>query len=442
MTTPVSPGQDGRPGPAPQGSPAVLRRDLDLFDAVGIGFGAIVGAGIFVVTGVAAGVAGPAFLVGLAIAAVAATANALSSAQLAASYPHAGGAYEYGYRVLHPLAGFAAGWMFLASKIAAAGTVALGLGGYLDALVPGLPPTAVAVGAIVTFTVLNYFGVRRSSRANLAIVTVSVGALVLFVIAGAGSFRLENLRPFAPAGWRGTLESAALLFFAYTGYARIATLAEEVRDPKQVIPRAIMLTIGGAVVLYAAVAVVAAGAIGAAAMSETAAPLFSAAVAFPYPAVAHLVAVGGVTAMLGVILSQLLGLSRVAFAMARRGDLPATLEHVHPKYEVPDRAVLLVGAIAAVVAATGSLRAVASAASFTILIYYAIANLAALRMPPQGKLYHDAVPLVGLVSCAVLAVSLALPVVVIGTGVLLVGFVVRELVRHFNRSGTTTNTRA
>jgi APA family basic amino acid/polyamine antiporter len=419
VTPPASP-------PAPSG----LRRDLGLLDAVGIGFGAIVGAGIFVVTGVAAGIAGPAFLAGLALAAVAATANALSSAQLAASYPQAGGAYEYGYRVLHPLAGFAAGWMFLASKIAAAGTVALGLGGYLDALIPGLPPRTMALAAIVTFTALNYFGIKRSSRANLAIVSVSVGALVLFVIAGAGSFRLEHLRPFAPAGVSGTLESAALLFFAYTGYARIATLAEEVRNPRQVIPKAIVLTIGGAVVLYAAVALVAAGAIGTDAMASTTAPLFAAARVFPYPSVAPLVAIGGVTAMLGVILSQLLGLSRMAYAMARRNDLPATLGHVHPRYQVPDHAVLIIGAIAAVVAATGTLRAVASTASFTILIYYGIANVAALRMPANRKLYSNAVPLVGLVSCTVLAASLAWPVVSTGIGVLLVGFIVRALVRR------------
>jgi len=406
-----------------------LRRDLGLLDAVGIGFGAIVGAGIFVVTGVAAGLAGPSFLAGLGLAAIAATANALSSAQLAASYPQAGGTYEYGYRVLHPLAGFAAGWMFLASKIAAAGTVALGLGGYLEALVPAAAPRAVAVGAIVVFTVLSYFGIRRSSRANLAIVAISIGALVLFVLAGLGAFRAANLRPFAPAGWGGTLEAAALLFFAYTGYARIATLAEEVRDPGRVIPQAIVLTIGGAVLLYAAVALVAAGAIGAPAMAATSAPLYTAALAFPYPAAAPIVAIGGVTAMLGVILSQVLGLSRMAFAMARRGDLPAFLGHVHPRYEVPDRAVLLVGAVAAVVAATGTLAGVASAASFTILVYYGIANLAALRMPPAGKLYPDAVPAVGLAGCAVLAASLAPAVVVTGLVVLAAGLVVRAAVR-------------
>lgn len=411
-------------------SPHVLRRELGLLDAVGIGFGAIIGAGIFVVTGVAAGIAGPAFLVGLFVAAVAATCNALSSAQLAAEYPQSGGTYEYGYRVLSPWAGFAAGWVFLVSKIAAAGTVALGLAGYLEGLVPGLQTRAVAVTAIIAFTALNYFGVRRSSRANLAIVAVSLSALTLFVAAGISAFDSANLRPFAPAGIRGTLEAAAILFFAYTGYARIATLAEEVREPRRTIPRATLITIGTAVLLYFAVALVAVGAVGATGMAETAAPLQLAAVEFRHGWVATAVSAGGVTAMLGVILSQLLGLSRMSFAMARRGDLPAFLEHVHPRYGVPHRAVLLIGAIAALVAATGSLRGIASAASFTILIYYGIANLAAFRMPTEAKLYHNAIPVVGFMSCTLLALSLTPSVILAGLAILAFGLAARAIVRR------------
>lgn len=407
-----------------------LRRDLGLLDAVGIGFGAIVGAGIFVVTGVAAGIAGPGFLVGLLLAGIAATANALSSAQLAAAYPQSGGTYEYGYRVLNPWLGFAAGWMFLASKIAAAGTVALGLAGYLDNLLPGLPPRAIAVGAILVFTVLNYFSVRRSSRVNLLIVAVSLGALVLFVIGGAGAFRVSNLEPFAPAGWRSVLESGAILFFAYTGYARIATLGEEVREPRTTIPRAVLITIGGAILLYAAVAFVAVGAVGASALAGSAAPLQVAAGASERSWLPLIVSLGGVTAMLGVILSQVLGLSRMVFAMARRGDLPAWLQRVHPRYGVPHRAVLVIGAIAAIVAGFGTLASVAAAAAFTILIYYGIANLAALRMPREARLYPNVVPLAGLVACAVLALSLSVDTLVVGMALLVVGLLGRLLARR------------
>jgi basic amino acid/polyamine antiporter, APA family len=321
--------------------------------------------------------------------------------------------------VLTPWAGFVAGWMFLASKTAAAGTVAIGLAGYLDAIAPGVPPRVMAVGAIVVFTMLNYFGIRRSSMANLLIVAVSLAALLLFAAVGLASLDAVRLRPFAPFGWRPVLESAAILFFAYTGYARIATLAGEVREPRRTIPRAIVITIGGALLLYAAVALAAVGVVGADALADTAAPLLVAARELPFAPVAGIVAVGGVTAMLGVILSQLLGLSRMVYAMARRGDLPPSLAHVHPHYGVPHRAVLLMGAVAAVIAATGTLRGVASAAAFTILVYYGIANAAAIRMPRQDRLYPDFIPVAGLLACVVLALSLA--PAVIGAGLLVLG---------------------
>ena len=224
---------------APQ---TTLRRQLGLLDAVGIGFGAIIGAGIFVVTGVAARVAGPALIASLAVAAVAATFNALSSAELAARYPQSGGTYEYGYQLLGSWQGFIAGWMFLASKIAAAGVVAIGLGAYATMLLPDLNPRLLAVGAVLLFTILNYFGVQRTSRVNLAIVTLSISSLLLLVVLGVSSVKPTNFRPFAPTGIGGAMEGAAILFFAYTGYARIATLGEEVRDPRHTIPRAIMIT--------------------------------------------------------------------------------------------------------------------------------------------------------------------------------------------------------
>lgn len=409
-------------------SPKLARR-LGLLDAVGIGIGAIVGAGIFVVLGVAVGVGGPAALVGLLLAAVAATANGLSSAQLAACYPVAGGTYEYGYRVLGPTAGYVAGWMFLAAKVAAAGAVAIGLSEYVAGLGVGVPARWIAVSAIIVFTWLNYRGIRRSSRTNLFIVATSVGSLLAFVFVAAGAGEWENLTPFAPAGARGVFESAALLFFAYTGYARVATLGEEVREPQTTIPRAIVITIGVTVVLYALVASTALGAVGALRLAGSRAPIRTAAEAAGTSWLPAVVSWGALAAMLGVILSQLLGLSRMVFAMARRGDLPGALCAVHPRHHVPHRAVVVVGAVATVVAATGALESVVSVAAFTILIYYGIANAAALRMRALGKLVPDVVPIVGLVSCTVLAVALSRGTVVVGLVVLVIGFVVRAIVR-------------
>lgn len=412
----------------PTAQSAPLQRTLGLADAVAIGVGAVVGAGIFVVTGVAAGVAGPAFLVALAIAGVAAACNALSSAQLAAEFPQAGGTYEYGYRVLHPRAGFAAGWLFLASKTAAAGTVGLGLGAYLAVLAPGVPARAVAVGAIALFTALNAWGVRRSAAANRVIVCVAVGSLLLFAGVAAASFDAARLRPFAPAGAGGVMRAAALLFFAYTGYARVATLGEEVRDPRATIPRAIGITVACALLLYALVSVAAVGAVGAPALAASPAPLAEAARRLGAPWLVSVVAGGAVAAMLGVLLSQILGLSRMVFAMARRGDLPAGLAHVHPGSATPVRAVLLVGAVAGALALWGSLGGIAAAASFAILVYYGIANLAALRMPREAKRFPDFVPATGLAACAALALSLSPSTLAAGVATLAAGFAVRAAV--------------
>jgi basic amino acid/polyamine antiporter, APA family len=406
-----------------------LHRTLGLLDAVGIGFGAIVGAGIFVVLGVAAGIAGPAIVPALGIAGLAATANALSSAQLAAAYPQAGGAYEYGYQVLTPWAGFAAGWMFLASKLAAAGTVALGLAGYLDVLLPGMPPRLLAVGAVVVFTALNYAGIRRSSTANLVIVTISVGSLLLLAGVGLPRVEAQAFQPLMPFGWGSLFQAAAILFFAFTGYARIATLAEEVREPARTIPRAVVITISGAILLYLLVAIVAVGVAGGPTLAASSAPLHEVARLVAPGAIATLVAAGGIIAMLGVMLSQLLGLSRMTFAMARNGDLPRSLSAVHAASGVPRRAVLGIGGVAAIIAATGSLSAVASAAAFTILLYYGIANVAALRMPKPLRRYPDWIPVFGLLACAVLALSLDQRTILTGVMVLGVGAGLRWVVR-------------
>jgi basic amino acid/polyamine antiporter, APA family len=147
------------------------------------------------------------------------------------------------------------------------------------------------------------------------------------------------------------------------------------------------------------------------------------------------VAVGGVTAMLGVILSQLLGLSRMAFAMARRGDLPRALARVHATHEVPGRAVLAIGGVAAVVAATGSLRDVASTASFAILVYYGIANVCAMRMPRERRLFHPAVPWIGVIGCALLALSLNPTIIALGLAVLAVGCVGRAVLEGRGGAG-------
>jgi len=410
-----------------------LRRDLNLIDCVGVGLGAIIGAGIFVVTGVAAGVAGPAFLLSLLLAGVAATCNALSSAQLAATYPQSGGTYEYGYRLLTPSAGFAAGWMFLASKLSAGGTVALGFASYLERLLPGIALRPIAVAAVVALTIANLFGIKKAGLLNTAIVCVTVGTLVYFVFGGVPHINPANWEPFAPHGVRGILEAAGLIFFAYTGYARIATLGEEVHEPKKTIPRAIIIALSIAIILYGAVAFIAVSTIGSDAMAKSASPLFVSAETFSAPGVRLVLGVGAVTAMLGVLLSQVIGISRVLLAMARRNDLPAPLSHISTKYAVPDVGILLTGTIIALLAVFGTLEWVVSTATFTILLYYSITNIAALKMKPEDRLFPNAVPVVGLITCLLLAVSLPLRTIGLGIGLLAIGFVVRAVVHALSK---------
>lgn len=411
-----------------------LRRDLRLIDAVGIGLGAVVGAGIFVVTGVAAGIGGAAFIVGLLIAGVAATCNALSSAELAARYPQSGGTYEYGYRLLHPAFGFGAGWMFLTSKLAAGGTVALGFGSYFSQLFPAIPARYAAVGAALLLTFANLFGIKKAGRFNTGIVSITLLTLLYFVIAGIPAFDSTNLQPFAPNGFSGIAESAALLFFAYTGYARIATLGEEVSEPEKTIPRAVIITIAVSVVLYMAVALVAVGAVGAVELANSSSPLQTAARGFSLPGVFWMVGIGATTAMLGVLLSQIVGISRMMFAMARRDDLPRILEHTNSKYGVPDYGVLLSGLVIVMLSIFGTLQFVVAAAAFTILLYYGIANIAALRLAAADKLYPKWIAVLGLISCLALAVSLRLTTILTGLGLLVLGFILRFVFQKLNNS--------
>lgn len=411
-------------------STTALTRALGLLDAVFIGLGAMIGAGIFVVLGVAAGVAGPAVILAIVLAAVPATANALSSAQLAAQFPEAGGTYAYGLRTLGPAWGFTAGWVFLVGKVAAAGTVALGLGDYLAPLVPALSPRIVAVAVALAVTALNYAGIQRTSRANIAMVTLAVLALIGFAAIALPEADTSHLEPLAPHGWRSVAQATALLFFAYTGYARIATLGEEVQDPARTIPRAIGFTMAITVGLYVVTAVAAVSAVGAASLAASPAPLAAAAETVGGAGAGVAVAVGALAAMSGVILSQILGVSRMVFAMGREGDAPKALARVAPGRGVPHLAVLVTGAAVAVVAATGALAAVVSTAAFTILLYYGIANLAALRMPAEHKRYPDAIPVIGLASCGLLAAQLEIRTIALGLGLLALGLAGRALLRR------------
>jgi APA family basic amino acid/polyamine antiporter len=393
-----------------------LARVVGVPGAVLMGLGSILGTGIFVSIGIAAGVAGPSVILAVAVAAVVATFNGLSSAQLAASHPVSGGTYEYGYRYLNPTLGFTAGWMFLSAKSASAATAALGFAGYvLNALGPwgSIARIVLALVTVGLLTVVVASGMRQSNRTNAVIVSLTLLALLAFVLAGIPSAldgAPEHLTGFFEAegnGASGLLHATALMFVAYTGYGRIATLGEEIREPRRSIPKAIVVTLLMTMGLYAAVAFVAVAAVGAPQVAEAtraaAAPLEVVARGFRVPGVAWLVAAGAVTAMLGVLLNLLLGLSRVLLAMSRRGDMPRGLARMAGEHASPRRAVVVAGVIIATLALTGSVKTTWSFSAFTVLVYYALTNLAALRLPAESRLYSQWVPASGLVSCLGLA---------------------------------------
>jgi len=422
---------------------------VGLTGAVFMGLGSIVGTGLFVSLGIAAGVAGEAILLALPLAALLALFNGLSSAQLAAAHPVSGGTYEYGYRFLAPSLGFSAGWMFLLAKGASAATAALGVAGYLYLLMgrggpaaePGVAtmPPGLQVGlgavAVVLLTALVVGGIRRSNQANLAIVGITLVILAGFLVAGLPRVLAEGFAPGAGDGlarWgadAGLLHATALLFVAYTGYGRIATLGEEVRSPERTIPQAIWITLGVVAVLYMGVAAVALATLGAEgfaqATAETAAPLQVAAGALDVPLVAFLVGVAAVTAMLGVLLNLILGLSRVALAMGRRRDLPEGLARVHTPTGSPRVAVMAVGAVVLALVLVGDVRATWSFSAFTVLVYYGITNLAALRLSDAKRLYPRWISWAGLAGCLFLAFQVEPIYWALGLGLLAVGFAVR-----------------
>jgi basic amino acid/polyamine antiporter, APA family len=212
---------------------------------------------------------------------------------------------------------------------------------------------------------------------------------------------------------------------AYTGYGRIATLGEEVTEPRTTIPRAIWLTLGVVALLYFAVAAVALGALGAEgfgrATAETAAPLQVAAEALDVPLLGPLVAAAAVTAMLGVLLNLVLGLSRVVLAMGRRGDLPRVLAGVQPRTGSPRPAVLLTGGVILALVLLGDVRTTWSFAAFTVLLYYGVTNLAALRLPPEARMYPRWMAVAGLGGCAFLAFQVEPAVWAVGSGIVALG---------------------
>ncbi len=408
-------------GPEPPAR-SELQRRLGTGDAVVVGLGAMIGAGIFAALAPAAAAAGSSMLIGVAAAALVAYFNATSTARCAARYPESGGAYVYGRRQLGEFWGYLAGWGFVVGKTASCAAMALVVGSYAWPA----HAHAVAVGAVLTLTAINYTGIRKSLLVTRVIVAVVLATLagVTAIALTAPQSDLGRIELGVDASAHGVLQATGLLFFAFAGYARIATLGEEVRDPQRTIPRAIPMALGIASIVYAVVTIAVLAVLGSRRLAQSAAPIADAvrvAGAAGWEPVVRIVAV---LAALGSLLSLILGVSRTTFAMARDHYLPQQLSVVHPTFATPYRAEIAVGIAVAVLAGTTDIRNAIGFSSFAVLVYYAIANASAWTLGARF------IPALGLVGCIVVALALPLLSVAAGLAALVVGAVVYLLRRR------------
>jgi basic amino acid/polyamine antiporter, APA family len=404
-----------------------LARRLGTFDAVIIGLGSMLGAGVFAAFSPAAAAAGAGLLIGLGIAALVAYCNATASAQLAAQYPTSGGTYIYGRERLGPWWGFLAGWGFLIGKIASCAAMALTFAVYV---VPGVWQRPVAITAVIILAAINYHGITRTAMLTKIIVAVVLGTLALVVAASmSGPSTLASVQSWQllAGGWYGILQSAGLLFFAFAGYARIATLGEEVRDPERTIPLAILIALSIAVLIYLAVGVSILVGIGPAGVAATPAPLAAAVQASGWAWASLVVRLGAAAAALGALLALIAGIGRTTLAMARHDDLPRWLAAVHERHQVPHHAEVAVAALVCVLILFTDLRGVIGFSSFGVLLYYLIANVAAYTQRSERRRFPRLLQIIGVLGCGTLVLTLPLRAVLTGALVYVVGICYRAI---------------
>ena len=407
-----------------------LKRVIGLSGAMMMGLGSIIGTGVFVSLGIGVGIAGPSVLLAIMLAAGVAMCNGLSSAQLAANHPVSGGTYEYGHRWLNPSLGFTAGWMFLCAKSASAATAALGFAGYIAHATGMGASLPLAVGVVVLVAVIALSGIERSNRVNIVIVSIVILALMIFVGTGFSS-AVKNKAAFQPLfdGGKPTdlLQATALMFVAFTGYGRIATLGEEVAEPQRTIPRAVIVTLLISMALYLLVAFVGIGVNG---FENLDGSLALASKSVSNAALPTVMLVGATVAMVSVLLNLVLGLSRVVLAMGRRGDLPKATARISESTSVPAVATVGVAVLIAGLVCVGDVKLTWSFSAFTVLVYYAITNLCAIRMKPGERLYPIWPAYLGLAACLTLAFFVDWEIWLTGLGLIIFGLAWRAC---FNR---------
>lgn len=380
------------------------QRKLTLADAVFIGAGSMIGAGLFAAFAPAARAAGDYLLVSLAIAAFLAFANATSSAQLAAQYPQSGGTYIYGKKQLGDIWGFLAGWCFVVGKTASCAAMAMTFAAYAA---PSWQKP-LAMGAVLALTAVNYRGITRTAALTKLLVTLVLAGLAVFFVAvltGTSPAPLHAVDS-GTAGLYGVLQGAGLLFFAFAGYARIATMGGEVIQPERTIPRAILWALSLVGLLYLAVALVVLSQFSPAQLAGSVAPLADAVGSWPFARGALSLAAS--LAALGALLALITGIGRTGHAMAVGKHLPAVFAPLHPRFGVPHRLEITVALAVCLLILLFDVRGAIGFSSFGILLYYFLANCAALTQGSAHRCYPRWLQVAGASGCFIVVWTLPL----------------------------------
>ncbi len=382
---------------------AELKRSLGLFDATAISVGAIVGAGIFVVTGITAGYAGSALIISMLIAALISSFTALSFAELTAWLPKEGSVYEFGHQLISPFAGFLSGWMWMLSNTFSGAAVSLGFANYFANWIPMLPPQAVAACLCIGFTALNFIGIRESAILNNLLVTAKLAILAFFCIFGLFHTNAANFTPFSPFG-TGVFTGAFYIFFAYGGFGRVAVVAEEVKDAKKNVPKAILLSLAMSTIFYVAVGLVAVGLVGAPTLAGSSSPLSQAMSITGSPIAVRIVSIRRAPCNRKRAAHINLRSLKNGLCDGQRKRSAQQLTRLHAKFKTPYYAIWITGIIMALLALFFDLSSVIAVSTFAMLFYYASANISTLRLKAEQRKYPKIIPILGTATCILLLV--------------------------------------
>lgn len=379
-----------------------LERTLGPLQLMAIGIGAVIGMGIYTLTGVGAGQAGPAVILSFAVAGLVCAAAALAYAEMATLMPIAGSAYTYSYAVLGEVAAWIVGWSLFLEYALACSAVAVGWSAYFAGLMaslgwaidpqwlrgPGNGGTFNVPAAAMSLAValLLALGTRESARLNTLLVVVKIVALCTFAFFAWRGFDAANLEPFMPLGVTGVLTAAALVFFAFFGFDAVSTAAEEARDPARDMKTGIVGSMLVCTLLYMVVALAAVGAVRWDVFSQNAEPLAFVLREIGQGTVANVVATAAICATPSVLMSLMYGQTRVSFAMTRDGLLPRALAAIHPRFRTPHRITVATGVLVAVVAGgfrIDEIAALANAGTLCAFVAVATAMLVLRRREPE-----------------------------------------------------------